>query len=244
MQLRHPFFALLLLITPFNALAQAVHQYGYQEVIYDTYPPDMSKTHARVQAWVENANVEVEKIMQAENPHIVAWRKAILAVPMDDDRTMLDQVNAITNKFIPYVTDYDGDYWESPIGTLLKGGDCEDIALLKAVALHMKGWSANRPQSVHVLMGLRNQNNTLVPHAVLEVDTVNDKHYVMDNMMSSVLTFDDMNLKMKPLYMVDANGVIAFVKAHHTLSSLATSAGAANGEAAPIIWEGESSPAD
>ena len=228
---------LFFVFVAFPVFAQTVHQHGYQEIDYETYPAEMMKSFIHVQTWLMDTENEIDAIMKAKNLRVAAWREAILAVPMGDDRKMLNQVNAITNSFIPYVDDFTQDEWATPIETLLKGGDCEDIALLKAVALHIKRWDSEGINSTRLLVGLLNHGNKPVPHAVLEVDAADDKHYIMNNLTDTVITFDDMNLKMKPLYMVDSTGVIGFVKSRHSLASLAASAGARDGETIPIEWD-------
>lgn len=242
MRYSHTLFAVLfLLLALCPAFADNVHQHGYEEVDYDTYPVEMMGSYIRVQTWLQNTQTEIDNIMLSTDPRVITWRNAILAVPMDSDRKMLDHINAITNNSILYVDDFDHyhkDYWAPPIETLTNGGDCEDIALLKAVALHLKRWDDdNAANSMHLLVGLMNQNNKTVPHAALEVDTADDEHYVMNNLTDSIVTFDTMNLRMKPLYMMDATGVIAFVKSAHSLASIAASAGSKDGETVPIDWD-------
>lgn len=229
------------LLAAFPAFSQqSVHQHGYREINHDTYPPEMMKSYIRVQNWLEDAQNQVGGLMTATHPRVVAWRNAILAVPMDDDLAMLNRINAITNNHVTYVDDFNrnsGDKWATPIETLVRGGDCEDIALLKAMALHLKGWDTKGSNSMRLLIGLLNHGNVSVPHAVLEVDAPNNQHYVMHNLTPDVLTFDEMNMKMKPLYMVDSTGVIAFTKPRYSLSHLAATAGARDGETTPIMWD-------
>ena len=235
-----PLLFLAALPCAFAQEVQEARQHSYQEVDYETYPVEMMGSYIRVQNWLQHTQVEIDKIMHTAHPRVAEWRNAILAVPMDDDKKMLDRINAITNNYVPYVSDYDRyhkDYWATPIETLMRGGDCEDIALLKAVALNLKKWDDDSRNSTHLLIGLMNEGNKMVPHAALEVDTADDGHYVMNNLSDDVLTFDDMNLQMKPLYMIDATGVTGFVKPNHSLASVAASAGARNGETVPIQWD-------
>ena len=219
-----------------------VHQHGYQEIFHAEYPSPMKKIQARLQDWMMDADDEMENILHSRNPKIAAWRQKVLAIPTDNPLEMIRQINIITNHSVTYIDDYNHyqkDLWGSPVKTLTEGGDCEDIALLKYVALYLKEWDKDNPDNINLLVGLINYNNASVPHADLEVD-VDGKNYVMSSLNDNIVTFDDMNLKMKPLYLFHAWHMVEFLRPHNTLASLAAGAGTRLGELRPIAWDGDS----
>lgn len=99
--------------------------------------------------WVDRTTHAKMTTQTSPHPRLAAWRDALADIPLHP-RTLdaLESINDITNQSVEYKSDYVrhrvSDYWETPVETLIGGGDCEDIALLKAVALYHKGWARDK----------------------------------------------------------------------------------------------------
>ncbi len=108
-------------------------------------------------------------------------------------------VNEIVNR-IPYINDSDiygkSDYWASPIEFIQNGGDCEDFAITKYVALRALGIPEERMR-ILVLQDL--QKN--VPHAVLVVYTDNGP-VLLDNQIKTVTHVDRVS-HYKPIFSIN-----------------------------------------
>jgi len=230
----YAFFVLitLCLLATGYAVAQN-YQSKFREKTYETVPEELAPIKRRMANWTNAASAQESKLMSSTNPKVVAWRDAINAVSTDDELAMLKQINAISNKAVTYLDDfkqYNKDYWAPPYATLTKGGDCEDIALVKAAALKMKGWDID--ERVLVMVGMIDYQGKNIAHAVLQVNTSDGGHYIMRSLNNDVLTFDEMNNIMTPLYLVDAKQIVLFSPARR-LSNLAPAAGGGVASLAP-----------
>lgn len=94
----------------------------------------------------------------------------------------LDAVNHWVNR-LPYVTDRENwgvaDYWESPAEMIARGGQCEDYALVKYIALRALGFPSSAMRIVAVRDGFED-------HAVLVV-RLDGRIYLMDNLERTVV---------------------------------------------------------
>lgn len=92
-------------------------------------------------------------------------------------------VNDIVNR-VPYINDINiygtNDHWATPVEFLKNGGDCEDFAITKYVALRALGFPEERMR-ILVLQDL--QKN--VPHAILVVYSDNGP-VILDNQIKTV----------------------------------------------------------
>jgi predicted transglutaminase-like cysteine proteinase len=120
-----------------------------------------------------------------------------------DRTTQLFEVNRYFNA-VPYVSDKRNwgvaDYWETPDEFVTRGGDCEDYAIAKYLALKQLGWADNIMR-----VAIVNQKNRETPHAILVV--YNQGSYkVLDNMRDGV---DDANNidNYIPVYSINEAGV-------------------------------------
>lgn len=162
--------------------------------------------------WLERTKRENITTESSMNPDVVFWRNAVHKVNLRKDTLAgLARVNRITNKSVTYISDYVhhdlSDYWETPIETLLHGGDCEDIALLKAVALYHLGWPRDK---MHLLLGYTRYRGKKIAHAVLLVDH-DGQHYVLDNMVDALVPFS--KALMQPMYMLNMDSTEMFYAA-------------------------------
>ena len=98
--------------------------------------------------------------------------------------SMARGVNRLINAR-PYITDSrnwgQSDYWATPLEFLQRGGDCEDFAITKYVALKMLGVPEERLRIAIVQDTLKN-----IPHAILIVYTA-EGPLLLDNQQSQAV---------------------------------------------------------
>jgi predicted transglutaminase-like cysteine proteinase len=115
---------------------------------------------------------------------------------------MLTGVNDIVNR-VPYINDVNiygkSDYWATPIEFLKNGGDCEDFAITKYVALRALGIPEER---MRILILQDMQKN--IPHAILVVYTDNGA-VVLDNQLKNVTNVDRIS-HYKPIFSINRDG--------------------------------------
>lgn len=174
--------------------------------------------------WLDRTTHQTITTETSMHPHVIVWRQSIHAVDLRKNPLEgLARVNRITNKSVTYVSDYVhhtlADYWETPMETILEGGDCEDIALLKAVALHHLGWPR---ENMHLLLGYTRYRGKKIAHAVLMVDH-GGGHYVLDNMVDTLVPFSKAMLQ--PMYMLNMDSTEMFYPSNHPAPPFETSGG-------------------
>ncbi len=107
------------------------------------------------------------------------WRDLLARLGGSDRRTQLEAVNAAINR-VKYRSDMAGygavDYWATPGEFFARGGDCEDYAIAKYLALRKLGWRAENLRLAVVL-----DRRTRQPHAVL-IARLDGAAYVLDNL--------------------------------------------------------------
>ncbi|PZO87880.1 MAG: hypothetical protein DI626_02975 [Micavibrio aeruginosavorus] len=111
----------------------------------------------------------------------------------------IEGVNSIVNS-VPYVNDNvlygKNDYWATPMEFLKNGGDCEDYAITKYVALRTLGVPEDRMR-ILILQDL--QKN--IPHAVLVVYTDNGA-MLLDNQIRNVTPIERVS-HYKPIFSIN-----------------------------------------
>lgn len=112
------------------------------------------------------------------------WKAFLIELRDVDAMTQLDRVNRYVNN-APYISDPRNynvpDYWATPREFLERGGDCEDYAIVKFMALRVLGW-ANGDLRIVVV----NDLNQRTPHAVL-VAYLDGVAWVLDNQIGMVV---------------------------------------------------------
>lgn len=112
---------------------------------------------------------------------------------------MVSGVNDVVNR-IRYVNDSQiygkNDYWATPMEFIANGGDCEDYAITKYVALRALGMPEERMR-VAIVQDM--QKN--VPHAILIVYTDNGA-MILDNQMKTVVNAERIN-HYKPIFSIN-----------------------------------------
>lgn len=135
-----------------------------------------------------NKWMDVKKSSQEEHSKLVKnaeWKGLIGIAEKQRNLETLQMLNTTVNSY-DYIVDSQGwnknDYWATPKQFLTKGGgDCEDFAITKYMALRDAGWSAD---NLRITVLKDTQKNEL--HAVLLV-TLNEVEYLMDNQVEAVL---------------------------------------------------------
>ena len=116
--------------------------------------------------------------------------------------TQLEIVNRTLNA-LPYVAAWRNwhraSYWETPFEFLTRGGQCEDYAIAKYLALHAAGVSDS---SMRVLVV--HDSELSVDHAVLMAD-VGGVPYLLDNLNPQIVPAADAP-QYQPYYGINLSG--------------------------------------
>lgn len=114
-------------------------------------------------------------------------------------KAMADRVNDLVNKK-RYILDQNNwgksDYWATPVEFLERGGDCEDFAIMKYVALRSLGVPEERLR-LAIVQDL--QKN--IPHAVLVVYTEQGA-YILDNQNKRMISAES-GSRYRPIYSIN-----------------------------------------
>ncbi len=126
---------------------------------------------------------EKELNKPSANKIITDLKAELASYKSDSIHAMAKDVNAMMNKQ-KYIVDNknwgQSDYWATPIEFLTRGGDCEDFAIAKYVALRALGVPENRLRIAIVQDKKKN-----IPHAILIVYTEQGAH-ILDNQIKTV----------------------------------------------------------
>ncbi|HEV2549209.1 MAG TPA: transglutaminase-like cysteine peptidase [Stellaceae bacterium] len=130
------------------------------------------------------------------------WRDLVARLSALPFRAKLEAVNAAVNRH-PYVTSMrnwsESNRWETPLEFLRKGGQCQDYAIAKYLALRAAGVPADRLRLV-VLRDMR----LGIDHAVT-VAYDEGEPWVLDNQSASLVTSDNI-LHYQPYYSISEQG--------------------------------------
>lgn len=129
-------------------------------------------------------------------------------------------VNEVVNR-IPYISDAtvygQSDYWATPMEFVKNGGDCEDFAITKYVALRALGIPEDR---MRILILQDMQKN--IPHAVLIVYSDNGP-VLLDNQIKTV-THADRVSHYKPIFSINRDSWWLHTKPKGSVTVVASSA--------------------
>jgi predicted transglutaminase-like cysteine proteinase len=130
------------------------------------------------------------------------WQAVVDRLRGKDVMTQLRAINIEMNRR-PYVTDQVNwnlpDYWATPLQFLQKGGDCEDFAIAKYMALRDLGVPIDDMRIV-----VLNDLNLRIAHAVLAV-YVDADPYILDNQISKVAPASSIH-HYQPVYSINETG--------------------------------------
>lgn len=111
----------------------------------------------------------------------------------------IERVNEIVNAQ-NYIIDSNNwgksDYWETPTEFFARGGDCEDFAITKYVALRTLGVPESR-----LRLAVVHDNEKNIPHAILVVYT-DEGSLILDNQMDSVMSGETM-YRYRPIFSIN-----------------------------------------
>jgi predicted transglutaminase-like cysteine proteinase len=131
-----------------------------------------------------------------------AWHQFIDSLRGLDRAAQLDAVNRFFNK-AAYVSDKrnygTGDYWATPLQLLSRGGDCEDYAIAKYLALRELGIATGDMR----IVVLKDQENN-AQHAILTVED-GDRILALDNQIARVTDTRRIHYY-RPLYAINESG--------------------------------------
>ncbi len=196
----HTLFATLLFSSPVSS--------NYTEK-YDEIRLHNAKIESRLQGWMTRAKEHAHNLEHSTHYRIAQWRAQLDSVEFSHELPALQALNSLVNADIVYTDDYTHfhkkDYWADPETTLEEGGDCEDIALVKAASLHRLGWPVDRMQ---LLVGLLIERGRPESHAVLLVENSAGEEYILRSISNEVVTPD--SFAFLPVYAVDGKGTIVF----------------------------------
>lgn len=140
-----------------------------------------------------------EMLQPASSRLIREWRADLEQFRGMSLKSMAIKVNNLVNRS-PYILDNKNwgksDYWATPTEFLRRGGDCEDFAIAKYMALRMLGVPEER---LRVVIVHDNQKN--IPHAVLVVYTDQDA-WILDNQVKTLVSTGS-GLRYRPIFSIN-----------------------------------------
>ncbi len=146
-------------------------------------------------------------------PELAQWRNLSRLMPSWTPEKKLQNINGFFN-FREAKSDRDNygleEYWASPEEFLEKGGDCEDFAIAKYLALRYFGW----PEQNLWLLLLKNDKNG-EQHAALAAG-FGEKLFILDNLSRPVyLIIPEKHYwrNFTPLYAINNLGLWSLAKA-------------------------------
>lgn len=147
-----------------------------------------------------------------------AWRELVTRIGRLSLRAKLETVNRFINRY-PYVPTWQNwhrlSYWEAPFEFLAHGGQCQDYAIAKYMALHAAGISDTQ---IRVLI-VRDTDLGL-DHAVLLAD-VDGVSYILDNLNPQIVpAFQD--TQYRPYYAISLSGYWKYLGGQSMLAASGT----------------------
>jgi len=175
--------------------------------IYQEIRIHNKKIEARLADWSSRAKLHSASLNNSNNSKIIRWREQLTKLDFHDQLSNLRKLNQYINDDVIYIDDYHHyhkeDYWADPETTILEGGDCEDIALVKAAALHRLGWPSDK---MHLLVGFLTERGKQESHAVLMVEVSNRDQFILRSITNQVVRPSE--FEFIPVYAVDENGTL------------------------------------
>ena len=192
------FISLVLLVDPVTANVPEL----YEEIRIHN-----AKVESRLSEWSGRARLHADHMNISKHPQIIRWRKQLTGLDFHDEISGLKKLNRMINGDITYVDDYHHfhkeDFWADPETTLTEGGDCEDIALVKAATLQRFDWPGDK---MHLLIGYLTERGKKESHAVLLVETTAGDQFILRSITDDVVHPSDFDFT--PIYAVDQSGTL------------------------------------
>lgn len=166
---------------------------------------------ATMRDWIRRTHQHKGHLENSTHKTIASWREQLQEIHFDNEYQGLLRLNAVINSDVIYRDDYSHyhrkDYWAEPDVVLEEGGDCEDIALLKAASLLRLKWPPGRMQ---LLVGYLVENGRRESHAVLMVITREGHQVIMRSTSDEVVKPD--RFPFLPLFAVNGEGLFLVKK--------------------------------
>lgn len=182
--------------------------------LYEEIRIHNAKIEARLSDWHLRARLHADHMETSDHPRIVHWREQLVTIDFTNELDGLKLLNRLINSDIRYIDDYHHfhkeDYWADPETAIVEGGDCEDIALVKAATLHRFGWPGDR---MHLLIGYLTERGKKESHAVLLIETSADEQYILRSITDGVVKPPE--FKFIPVYAVDEYGTLIVKSGRH-----------------------------
>lgn len=138
------------------------------------------------------------------------WKRTVAELKTLPLRARVEKVNDIFNR-VPYVPAevnwHDVAYWETPYEFLARGGQCQDYAIAKYLALLESGVPEQNLRFVVV-----HDNTVQLDHAITVVDVDGDA-LALDNQMTSVVPTQSLQLRYSPYYALNDQGWWPYISA-------------------------------
>ncbi|WP_458775187.1 transglutaminase-like cysteine peptidase [Desulforhopalus sp. 52FAK] len=165
------------------------------------------KIDARLKDWIHRAKSHAKNLENSDHKTIARWRTQMQHIKFKNEFEELQHLNRIINSDVVYRDDYTHfhkkDFWADPETTLEEGGDCEDIALLKAASLIRLKWPHSR---MHLLVGYLTERGKAESHAVLLVENIKGEQLILRSITNEVVRPG--HFQFVPIYAVDGEGTI------------------------------------
>lgn len=186
-----------LLAAPGAALAEA------WKVTKIDYPPDVL---AHLKSVKSDAAVTSPKLETSDAPPVRRYREFLDRLAARKG-SQLDQIKAVNTYVDTHVRqkpdlELDGDIWAAPLQTLLTGGDCEDVALVKYWGLKRLGFD---PKDLFLVMGMTLLTHPPEGHALLAARLPDGSFQVMYSLVKKVEDARTLSY-FEPAYALNENG--------------------------------------
>lgn len=141
------------------------------------------------------------------SPAALQFLAIVDAARLREGRARLGEVNRAINLAVHPVSDLvqygQLDFWASPLATLTRGGDCEDYAIAKLVALRLAGVA---PDDLRIV--IMHDSARAEDHAVAAARL--DGHWLtLDN--RTMVMVEDSNLRnYRPTFVIDQHNVMRY----------------------------------
>lgn len=182
------------------------HLYGNWQNVIDRHDPKKTFT------------TQNNKLMKA--PVLSQWKNISSSIGSLPQPQQLRYVNGFFNSW-PSVSDDknygQSEYWASPEEFLKNGGDCEDFAIAKYLALRHFGWKSEDLWVILLRDKKRSEN-----HAVLAA-RAQDRIFILDNLSRPgylLIPINDYLKTVTPFFAVNESGLLAFFQTTHTAAAV------------------------
>jgi predicted transglutaminase-like cysteine proteinase len=175
--------------------------------LYEEIRIHNAEIEARLSDWSKRARLHADQMTTSGHPKLVKWREQLALLDFGEEVSALKELNLFINQDINYIDDYHhfhkSDYWADPETALIEGGDCEDIALVKASVLKRFDWPRDR---MHLLVGILTEGGRKESHAILLVETSTGEQLLLRSITDDVVHPSEFDFI--PIYAVDHRGTL------------------------------------